>query len=1105
MPIMSRHVNTPDSYSLDLPGRATLQDKLYVGFVKDANDVLRMGRLKVWIPELAGNPNDEQGWFIVSYCSPFAGATNVYDNKNDNSLEATQKSYGMWFVPPDINNEVVCAFIGGDPARGIWFGCLFQQNMNHMVPGIPGQNNTASTPVAEYNKRVNHVDLTNPTRPAYSPLAEQLAVQGLDQDSIRGVTDSGARRDDPVNSVYGILTPGGQQFVFDDSPVNSFMRLRTASGAQVLINDTVGCIYLNSVDGRNWISMDANGRVDIYAYDDISIRSQGSLNIRADRDVNIEAGQNINMKARGDVVQTPVANPASPEEPPPITPGPTTVIGDDIALGVGQRINNAGVFARIEDDSTTVRDRVEQDSDLKGATNIVVSMGTQDFINGPADPALLVQNCLAVRAFLEADNYVWILPYNETASAAIQAAAAANGDKTLALSQYPTQDGIYPRDYALVANDASALCIPTPGTESNASPSSSTVGSPDVGDNAAEGTSYVDIVTPFLVAKEGFPRGGASYWDPPSQRSLVSVGYGHQIKTNEYAQGYIDTGPSGRVTVSRPNPSSASPNACTMDQPKAQNLLRLDIPAYAATTRRLLGGGAWDALGPYQQAALVSVCYNLPAAIRTLVSRGITDFIARGNIEGAAALIEGVATTVQGVPNAALIQRRKDEANMYRQRPDLIGTGAGQITIGGESIAGTGQSQAAQGGLVLEDPAIQNGYIRVQSRNSMHFLSGQYMFTTSVKDMHRFTGGSLFDTAAQNVNRLAGGYMHESVNGGYTVTSGAGMNLYAPRIDLNGVQPPTAIAAVAAQGPADNKQTDAILNSIGNVTLITTDTILYHLPFHEPYDNHGGRNFESIRDATRLNEETGLRDGEIVPNSAAPLDLYGSPRADMPPATYRGIAYNTANQPIYQYEGPLGNVALAPTASLTISDLGKQFIKARENGSYMVINTGQPPKKSVGYGHELSATEISTNSVTIGGAQVPLSIPLTQPQINELFDQDITEVQEWMRPALGNLAVTQTQFDMLCSLAFNIGKNNFESSPAIKALMDNDLQKVPNNWMKHTLNAEGRLVQGLVSRRRAEVTRYLSGPDIDRVSSRVPDLPPADGSTIGQVTPSPPN
>lgn len=1120
MSTLSRNVNTPGEYNLDLPGRGTLQDKIYIGFVKVADDVLRMGRLKVWIPELSGDPNDENGWFIVNYCSPFAGATNVYDNKNDDTDVSSQKSYGMWFVPPDINNEVVCCFINGDPARGIWLGCLFQQFMNHMVPGIPGNDSTEGLPVTEYNKKLNQTDLSNPSRPIYTVLADQLVKQGLDQDSIRGVTSSGARRNDPANDVYGILTPGGHQFVFDDSPTNSYIRLRTPSGAQLLINDTVGSIYLNSVDGKNWISMDANGRVNIYGADDISIRSQGSLNLRADRDINIEAAQNINIKARGDTQSTPTANPTASSAPPetPVNRGPTEVIGDSIAVGVGARLQGVVTYANVGDNSTTIWNKLQTQPDLKNPTNAILSVGSNDIVNGQGNQARLTENLNKIRNYLNASNFIWLLPYDSVAKNVVKTFAESKNDKILDLSTYPTSDNLHPRNYALVANDAQALCIPAASNSnvstsiSNVSTSNSNVSTTtssstsnvSTGNTAVTTTqSYVEIVTPFLVAHEGFPRGGNAYWDPAGQRDKVSIGYGHQIKPNEYAQGYIDCGIGGRCAVTRGNANNSTPGSGTMPQAQATELLKIDIPSYAATVRRIIGQGTWEILGPYQQAALTSVCYNYPAAITTIKNNGATTFMASRDIESVARMIETVATTVSGQPNAALQQRRRDEANLYRQRPDLIGS-AGPLVVGGETLSGTGTNQVPDGGIGLSDSSIQNGYIRIQSRNSLHMLSGQHIFVTSEQDQHRFTGGNLFDSASKNMNILAGGYINESANQQIAIVSSSSISMYSSRIDLNGAQPPIASAAAAAQGPGDLKQTDAILNSLGNVTLITTDTICYQLPFHEPYDNHGGRNFESIRDATRLNSNLNLRAGEVISNSPAPLDIYGTPRSDMPAAVYRGIEYNSNNQPIYQYESELGNVALSSIESLTISEFGKQFIKSRENGSYVVISTGQPPKKQIGYGHDLTSNEISTNTVLINGTSISLGTPLTQPQITQLFDDDINLVQNWIKPIMSNVAVTQLQFDMLCSLGFNIGENNFRSSPAIQSIKNGDLQNVPNQWMEHSLNAAGSVVPGLVNRRRAEVINYMRGPDVNRSQSAVSNSAPADPGAI-TVIPAPTN
>ena len=145
--IARRTVNSPDSFKLEASGRATLLDKIYLGVVKSVDDLQHMGRLKVWIAELGGDPSDSSTWFIVNYCSPFAGATNFFSNKSGSSYLDTQTSYGMWFVPPDVENQVIVAFLNGDSANGVWLGCLYQQYMNHMVPGIPGNNTTATAPV----------------------------------------------------------------------------------------------------------------------------------------------------------------------------------------------------------------------------------------------------------------------------------------------------------------------------------------------------------------------------------------------------------------------------------------------------------------------------------------------------------------------------------------------------------------------------------------------------------------------------------------------------------------------------------------------------------------------------------------------------------------------------------------------------------------------------------------------------------------------------------------------------------------------------------------------------------------------------------------------
>src|SRR5690606_12743056 len=196
-------------------GRATTLFGVFVGFVKDARDVERNGRLRVWIPEFASTPENEDGWILANYCSPFAGATNVETaSKSDKeSFDGTQTSYGMWMIPPDINNQVLIMFINGDPSRAIWIGCLYNQYMNNMVPAMASnaknrQHPGKIIPVAEYNKwdsSVTHRDAA--IKPYEKTEFKGVGNQGLITDQGRGVTNTSARREAPSN-VFGIITPG---------------------------------------------------------------------------------------------------------------------------------------------------------------------------------------------------------------------------------------------------------------------------------------------------------------------------------------------------------------------------------------------------------------------------------------------------------------------------------------------------------------------------------------------------------------------------------------------------------------------------------------------------------------------------------------------------------------------------------------------------------------------------------------------------------------------------------------------------------------------------------------------------------------------------------
>lgn len=294
-----RSKRAPRNYSKTNNSTSEVFSKTYIGFVTENSDPLKMGRLQVWIPELSSDPG--QGTYWCNYMSPFAGASNLDEVSSSNT--AGQTSYGWWSIPPDIDNEVVVMFINGDPNRAIWIGCLYQQYMNHMVPGIPTNNliNTDTSkpstgPAGEYNKKDPKQNTsTDPNRPPFQALQDALTRQGLYYDTVRGTTTAGARRDSQ-SKVMGLLSPYGSQFVIDDNEDNSFIRFRTRNGSQIVINDNIGNIYMISKNGNSWLELSDTG-IDIYTNEKMSIRSQSDMNLHTDGNFNVMAVKSINLNS----------------------------------------------------------------------------------------------------------------------------------------------------------------------------------------------------------------------------------------------------------------------------------------------------------------------------------------------------------------------------------------------------------------------------------------------------------------------------------------------------------------------------------------------------------------------------------------------------------------------------------------------------------------------------------------------------------------------------------------------------------------------------------------------------------------------------------------
>jgi hypothetical protein len=182
-----------------------------------------MGTLEVELLKEVGNQPRASGQLRqVKYMSPFMGSTAVEFTRIQDDYNSTQKSYGMWMIPPDVGTTVMVIFVQGDPKRGYWIGCVQDHDINFMTPGYAATNFTLDQnakpdlkgrlgriPVAEYNKEIQNQTGTDASllkKPRH-PFADILEQQGLLLDDIRGITSSSARREWP-SAVFGISTPG---------------------------------------------------------------------------------------------------------------------------------------------------------------------------------------------------------------------------------------------------------------------------------------------------------------------------------------------------------------------------------------------------------------------------------------------------------------------------------------------------------------------------------------------------------------------------------------------------------------------------------------------------------------------------------------------------------------------------------------------------------------------------------------------------------------------------------------------------------------------------------------------------------------------------------
>ena len=121
---------------------------------------------------------------------------------------------------------------------------------------------------------------------------------------------------------------------------------------------------------------------------------------------------------------------------------------------------------------------------------------------------------------------------------------------------------------------------------------------------------------------------------------------------------------------------------------------------------------------------------------------------------------------------------------------------------------------------------------------------------------------------------------------------------------------------------------------------------------------------------------------------------------------------------------------------------------------------------TIGYGHLLTKSEISSGKLIVGKKQILYKSGISDSISEKLLMQDVKLAEDVVIRRV-KVKLTQDQFDSLVSLVYNIGQTAFKNSTLLKVLNKKKYDEVPSQ-MQRWIYAAGKIVVGLVTRRDEE-------------------------------------
>lgn len=157
---------------------------------------------------------------------------------------------------------------------------------------------------------------------------------------------------------------------------------------------------------------------------------------------------------------------------------------------------------------------------------------------------------------------------------------------------------------------------------------------------------------------------------------------------------------------------------------------------------------------------------------------------------------------------------------------------------------------------------------------------------------------------------------------------------------------------------------------------------------------------------------------------------------------------------------------------MRMSEKGRRLITEWE-GSKREAYEDEAGYLTIGVGHKLTRSELTSGKLCIACRDVRWRHGLTEEQVGDLLGQDLRRYEQVADEAV-TVTVSQHQFDALVSFCFNVGVSAFRRSTLVRLLNSGLYDEVPGQ-LSRWVYAGGRVVQGLRNRREKEINLWVDG------------------------------